>query len=119
MNPTKLVLHFYDFSMIFHAIYKKQEFHFTIGVTTLQESPRKEICFCNVVHGGGRPARAARFRRAMVGSYGPLGVDLGVGRGMERLRRAARRRPGTATAVAAVPGELGLGWLGEWDGKLW
>jgi hypothetical protein len=29
-NPTKLVLHFSDFSTIFYAIYKKQENHFTI-----------------------------------------------------------------------------------------
>jgi hypothetical protein len=50
-NQKKLVLNFSDLSMIFYAIYKKQEIHFTIGVTTLQESPRKEICFCNVVPG--------------------------------------------------------------------
>jgi hypothetical protein len=87
-NQKKLVLHFSDFSMIFYAIYKKQEIHFTIGVTTLQESPRKEICFCNVVPGGGRPARVAGIRRARRrswpgkawgGAYGPLGSYLGTG----------------------------------------
>jgi hypothetical protein len=40
-NPTKLVLLFSDFSTIFYAIYKKQESHFTIGVTLLQGGPRK------------------------------------------------------------------------------
>jgi hypothetical protein len=44
MNPTKLGLHFADFSVIFYAIYKNQENHFTIGVTQLQEGPRN-CCF--------------------------------------------------------------------------
>jgi hypothetical protein len=46
--PTKLVLHFSDFSTIFYGIYKKQPNHFTIGVTLLQGGPRKESFFCNV-----------------------------------------------------------------------
>jgi hypothetical protein len=36
MNPTKLALHFSDFSVIFYAIYKNQEITFTIGVHLLQ-----------------------------------------------------------------------------------
>jgi hypothetical protein len=35
-NPTKLVLHFSDVSVIFYAIYKNQEITFTIGVHLLQ-----------------------------------------------------------------------------------
>jgi hypothetical protein len=42
--------------MIFYAIYKKQGNQFTIGVTLLQGSPRKESFFCNVAPG--RPAGA-------------------------------------------------------------
>jgi hypothetical protein len=51
MNPTKLVLHFFDFSVIFYAIYKKQEITLTIGVHLLQGGPRKETGFCNVAPG--------------------------------------------------------------------
>jgi hypothetical protein len=47
-NPTKLVLHFSDFSTIFYTSYKKQPKHFTIGVTTSQKDPRKDFPFCNV-----------------------------------------------------------------------
>jgi hypothetical protein len=32
MNPTKLVLHFSDFSVIFYEIYKNQEMAITIEV---------------------------------------------------------------------------------------
>jgi hypothetical protein len=39
MNPTKLVLHFSNFSMIFYTIYKKQPKGFTIGVNLLQLGP--------------------------------------------------------------------------------
>jgi hypothetical protein len=42
MNPTKLVLHFSEFSKIFYAIYKKHGNHFTIGVNLLQGGPRKD-----------------------------------------------------------------------------
>jgi hypothetical protein len=38
-NPTKLILHFSDFSMIFYAIYNNQQKHFTISVTLLQSGP--------------------------------------------------------------------------------
>jgi hypothetical protein len=55
-NPKKLVSNFSDFSTMFYAIYKKQGNHFTIGVTLLLGSPRKESFFCNVAPG--RPAGA-------------------------------------------------------------
>jgi hypothetical protein len=51
MKLTKLVLNFSDFSVIFYAIYKKQEMANTIGVTLLQERPWKELCVRNVVLG--------------------------------------------------------------------
>jgi hypothetical protein len=62
VSPTKLVLHFSDFSMIFYAIYKNQENHFTIGVTTLQEGPRKDFFPCNVAPGWPSGAAPVKFR---------------------------------------------------------
>jgi hypothetical protein len=62
MNPTKLGLHFSDFSVIFYAIYKSQEISLTIGVTLLRGGPWKEIFFCNVALGARWPARLAKFR---------------------------------------------------------
>jgi hypothetical protein len=44
-NPTKLVLHISDFSVIFYAIYKNQQTHFTILVALLQGGPRKVLAF--------------------------------------------------------------------------
>jgi hypothetical protein len=52
MDPTKLVSHFSDFSVIFYAIYKKQQNSFTIGVVLLQERPWKDWYPCNVTPGG-------------------------------------------------------------------
>jgi hypothetical protein len=74
MNPTKSVLHFADFSTIFYAIYKNQGNHFTIGVTLLQGSPRKESWFCNVVPRGAAGAAPVQFqsggRRSSMGEGG-------------------------------------------------
>jgi hypothetical protein len=39
MNPTKLVLHFSDFPVIFYAIYKNQQNCNTIGVSFCTETP--------------------------------------------------------------------------------
>jgi hypothetical protein len=64
LNPTKLVLHFSDFSVIFYAIYKNQQTHFTISVALLQGGPRKDPEFCNVVPRRGWPARVGKIRRA-------------------------------------------------------
>jgi hypothetical protein len=63
MNPTKLVLHFSDFSMIFYAIYKNQKITFTIGVHLFQGGPWKDLCVCNVAPGGAAGACWAQFRR--------------------------------------------------------
>jgi hypothetical protein len=52
INPKKLVLHFSDFSVIFYAIYKKQEINLTIGVHLLQRGPWKDFCVCNVAPRG-------------------------------------------------------------------
>jgi hypothetical protein len=52
MNPTKLVSHFSEFSVIFYAIYKKQQNSFTIRVVLLQERPWKDWYPCNVTPGG-------------------------------------------------------------------
>jgi hypothetical protein len=85
MNPTKLVLHFSDFSVISYAIYKKWEIHLTIGVHLLQRGPWKDLCVCNVTPGARWPARLAKFRRTRRGSWpgkdgggsrGALGFDL-------------------------------------------
>jgi hypothetical protein len=46
-----LVLHFYDFSVNFYAIYKNQQTHFTILFALLQGGPRKERFLCNEVPG--------------------------------------------------------------------
>jgi hypothetical protein len=97
-NPKKLVLHFSNFSTIFYTIYKKQPKHFYYWSYQLQGGPQKDLLFCNVIPGGGRPARLAGIRRARLRSRtgegggrlkAHLGVDL-VGRtGAERLRRAS------------------------------
>jgi hypothetical protein len=67
MNPTKLVLHFYEFSTSFYAIYKKQLNHFTIGVNLLQGGPRKDSGFCNVVLGAAGQYGGVKFRRGSPG----------------------------------------------------
>jgi hypothetical protein len=51
MDPTKLVLHFSDFSVIFYAIYKKQPKQFYYFIYQLQGGPRKELQIRNVVPG--------------------------------------------------------------------
>jgi hypothetical protein len=66
-NPTKLVLHIYDFSMIFYAIYKNQENYNTIGDTLLQKNPRKDTFLCNVAPGVAGRRGEAKFRRAAAG----------------------------------------------------
>jgi hypothetical protein len=66
-NPTKLVLHFSDFPVIFYAIYKNQQTHFTILVALLQGGPRKDLGFCNVAPGAASRRGLAKFRRAAAG----------------------------------------------------
>jgi hypothetical protein len=120
-ESKKMVLRFSDFSTIFYAIYKKQESHFTIGVTLLQGGPQKESFSCNVVPGGGRPARLGQFRRGSSpawpgkgwgGSYGPLGVDLGgqmVEKGRPRVSTPAARGRLRAARLAWVGARGGEG----------
>jgi hypothetical protein len=77
VNPTKLFLHFFDFSTILYRFYKKQESHFTIGVTLLQEGPWKDFWVCNVA-----PRRGGRRGWA---KSGELAAGLGRGRTGEGL----------------------------------
>jgi hypothetical protein len=49
MDPKKLVSQFSEFSVIFYAIYKIQQFGSTIGVTFLQLGPWKYLSVRNVV----------------------------------------------------------------------
>jgi hypothetical protein len=64
-NPTKLGVHFSDFSVMFYAIYKNQQTHFTILVALLQGGPRKDVPFCNVVLGAAGRRGEAKFRRCV------------------------------------------------------
>jgi hypothetical protein len=76
MNPTKLVLHFSDFPVIFYTIYKKQgngkhywSYPFARktleSLLCLQCSPR-----------GGWPARVGKIRRALRGSWSGKGKGV-------------------------------------------
>jgi hypothetical protein len=79
MDPTKSVSHFSEFSVIFYAIYKKQQNSFTIRVALLQERPWEDFWNCNVVTGARWPARLAQFRRlAAVPGRGRGGGWLGA-----------------------------------------
>jgi hypothetical protein len=60
-ESNKIFSHFTDFSVIFYAIYKKQENGNTIGVTLLQEGPWKVLLLCNVAPGARWPARLAKI----------------------------------------------------------
>jgi hypothetical protein len=111
-NPAKLVLHFYDFSTIFYAIYKKQPNHFTIGVNLLQGGPRKDSGFCNVVLGaagrcGGVKSGEARrsFGRGRTGGGSRVtnGSVWVVGLGGEAAGGGCRRRTLMAAAVELAP----------------
>jgi hypothetical protein len=46
-----LVSHFSEFSVIFYAIYKVQQFALTVGVTFLRIGPWKDFGLCNVALG--------------------------------------------------------------------
>jgi hypothetical protein len=78
MNPTKLVSHFSELSVIFYAIYKIQQICVTIGVTFLQIRPWKELNVCNVV-----PMAAGRRGLANSGEAGAA-LDRGRGGGGSR-----------------------------------
>jgi hypothetical protein len=117
-NPTKLVLHFSDFSVIFYAIYKNQQTHFTILVALLQGGPRKDLGFCNVAPGVRAAAVRRQFRPGIAGfrpgngrgvAYGLLGVDLRLG-----WRQTASRQ-GHSTASGG--GRRWSGWSGAVGGS--
>jgi hypothetical protein len=78
MDPTKLVSQFSEFSVIFYAIYKLQQFGFTFGVTFLQFGPWKETKTCNAA-----PMAAGRRGCRNSGEAGGLG-RAGAGRGASR-----------------------------------
>jgi hypothetical protein len=76
--------------MIFYAIYKNLQTHFTILVALLQGGPRKEKFLCNVVPGSGGRRGVAKFRRgspgfgrgrAGEGPRGARGLVWGIGQG--------------------------------------
>jgi hypothetical protein len=75
MDPTKLVSHFSEISVIFYAIYKNQQNCCTIGVTFLQLRPWKDIDVCNVA-----PMAADRRGFINFSEAGGLG-RAGAGRG--------------------------------------
>jgi hypothetical protein len=73
MNPTKLVSHFSEFSVISYTIFKIQQICLTMGVTFLQIRPWEDSLFCNVALG-------AAGRRGLPES-GEAGAVSGRGRG--------------------------------------
>jgi hypothetical protein len=89
-KPTKLVLHFSDVSMIFYAIYKNQQTHFTILVHFCREALGKKLFF----------------------AMSPLGRSAGAGRPKsgEPLVGARRARAGVnlQTPMAPFRGSLGV-----------
>jgi hypothetical protein len=62
--------------VIFYAIYKKQQNHYTIGVALLQERPWEDFYFCNV----GPGARQRTVRRNWASSPA-LAAGEGAGEG--------------------------------------
>jgi hypothetical protein len=73
MNPTKLALHFFDFSVIFYAIYKNQPGGLLFELTFCEEDPGKILGF-------------AMWPLAMAGGAGrPKSGGSGEGDGRERM----------------------------------
>jgi hypothetical protein len=114
-----LVSHFYEFSVIFYAIYKIQQNCCTIGVTFLQIRPWKELNVCNVALGAagrrglpesGELVAVLGRGRGGGGSRGILGlVWAGVGGG-ETAGGSGPRLPVAAAAGAAAPAQQAPGW---------
>jgi hypothetical protein len=120
-NPTKLVLHFSEFSTIFYAFYKFQQNGSTIKDVSLRLGPWKDLGPRNWVPrptgwrarrksggSGGAPGRGtARGRvHAHLGSIGSRGW------GGEVAGEGARRWPAAAAAASRGSGEEGA-WLGN------
>jgi hypothetical protein len=95
MDPTKLVSHFSEFSVIFYAVYKNQQFNLTIGVYLLRKGPWKDLHVCNVAPRGGWPARDAGIRRGRRSSC--------PGKGWRRVRGPPRAGLGHWTGWKEPP----------------
>jgi hypothetical protein len=117
-----LILHFSDFSVIFYAIYKNQQTHFTILVALLQGGPRKERFLCNVVPGSGGRRGVAKFRRgspgfgrgrAVEGSMGHGRLVSLVGRGRGGSGGGAHRQPAAASAADRAAARVVLAGAGR------
>jgi hypothetical protein len=104
--------------MIFYAIYKNQQTHFTILVALLQGGPRKDLGFLQCSPWGGRPARggqipASRWRRPAGSGWGLtcklLWLHFGVRLGLRRRRRACSAQPHGGGRWTSCPGEPATG----------
>jgi hypothetical protein len=105
--------------MIFYAIYKNQQIHFTILVALLQGGPRKERFLCNVVPGSGGRRGVAKFRRdspgfgrgrAVEGSMGRERLVSLVGRGRGG---GAHQQPAAASAADRAAARVVLAGAGR------
>jgi hypothetical protein len=121
MNPTKLSLHFSEFSTTFYAFYKFLQMEYTIEDVTLRRGPRKDLGPRNWVPrptgrrahrksggSGGAPGRGTVRGRvhAHLGSIGSRGW------GGEVAGAGARRWPAVAATAARGSREEGT-WLGN------
>jgi hypothetical protein len=78
MDPTKLVSHFYEFSVVFYTIYKIQHIGSTIGVTFLRLGPWKDFGLCNVALG--LAGRRGLPKSGEAGGRGRAGAGAGCAR---------------------------------------
>jgi hypothetical protein len=117
-NPTKLALHFSEFSTIFYAFYKSLQKEYTIEDASLLLGPWKEIGTRNWVPRPWEAVAPAKFRRAGCapgrGSGGArphahLGPEGGWSWGGGAAGAGARRWPAVAAAAARGSGEDGAG----------
>jgi hypothetical protein len=67
-KSNKIGFTFFWFSVIFYAIYKNQQTHFTILVALLQVGPQKDPGFCNVAPGRGQRRSGGNSGRGSPGS---------------------------------------------------
>jgi hypothetical protein len=110
-NPTKLVLHFSEFSTIFYAFYKFQQNGYTIEDVTLRRGPRKHLGPRNWVP----RLTGRRAHRKSGGSGGAPGRGNGRGGPQAHLGRVGARRlgeEGTDGWRAAMAGSDGRGGSG-------
>jgi hypothetical protein len=107
---------FFDFSVIFYAIYKNQEITFTIGVHLLQQGPWKDFGFRNVVPGHGGRRGLGKFRRCPAG-FRPGRAREGPTGHWHSVSWVGRGRGGSgggAVALAAAAGNAGDQGLRLW-----